>query len=26
LYMLLGILFLVLVGKTIHEGPTPKKQ
>ncbi|MGB5555218.1 MAG: cytochrome ubiquinol oxidase subunit I, partial [Flavobacteriaceae bacterium] len=24
LYMLLGLLFLVLVGKTIHEGPTPK--
>jgi len=25
LYMLLGLLFLVLVGKTIHQGPTPKK-
>jgi len=25
LYMLLGLLFLVLIGKTIHEGPTPKK-
>ena len=24
LYMLLGLLFLVLVGKTINEGPTPK--
>jgi cytochrome d ubiquinol oxidase subunit I len=25
LYMLLGLLFLVLVGKTIYQGPTPKK-
>ncbi|RLD58978.1 MAG: cytochrome ubiquinol oxidase subunit I [Bacteroidetes bacterium] len=25
LYMLLGILFLVLVGKTIHQGPKPQK-
>lgn len=25
LYMLLGLLFLVLVGKTIHEGPEPQK-
>ena len=25
LYMLLGLLFLVLVGKTIHQGPTPQK-
>ncbi|MDX1828610.1 MAG: cytochrome ubiquinol oxidase subunit I [Lutibacter sp.] len=25
LYMLLGLLFLVLVGKTIHQGPTSKK-
>lgn len=25
LYMLLGLLFLVLVGKTIHHGPTPQK-
>ena len=24
LYMLLGLLFLVLVGKTISEGPKPK--
>ena len=24
LYMLLGLLFLVLVGKTINDGPTPK--
>jgi cytochrome d ubiquinol oxidase subunit I len=25
LYMLLGLLFLVLVGKTIHQGPTSQK-
>lgn len=25
LYMFLGLLFLVLVGKTIHQGPTSKK-
>jgi len=25
LYMLLGLLFLVLVGKTIHQGPSPQK-
>ncbi|MCF6181292.1 cytochrome ubiquinol oxidase subunit I [Lutibacter sp.] len=25
LYMVLGLLFLVLVGKTIHQGPTSKK-
>jgi len=25
LYMVLGLLFLVLIGKAIHEGPTPKK-
>ncbi|OEK08822.1 cytochrome BD ubiquinol oxidase subunit I [Flavivirga aquatica] len=25
LYMLLGLLFLVLVGKTIHQGPKPQK-
>lgn len=25
LYMLLGLLFLLLVGKTIHQGPTPQK-
>jgi len=25
LYMLLGFLFLVLVGKTIHKGPSPEK-
>lgn len=25
LYALLGMLFLILVGKTIHEGPVPKK-
>ena len=24
LYMLLGLLFLLLVGKTIHQGPKPK--
>jgi cytochrome d ubiquinol oxidase subunit I len=25
LYMLLGLLFLVLVGKTINQGPKPQK-
>jgi len=25
LYMLLGLLFLLLVGKTIHKGPSPQK-
>ena len=25
LYMMLGLLFLVLVGKTIHQGPNPQK-
>jgi cytochrome d ubiquinol oxidase subunit I len=25
LYLLLGLLFLLLVGKTIHQGPTPQK-
>ncbi len=24
LYLILGLLFLILVGKTVHEGPTPK--
>ncbi len=25
LYLILGLLFLILVGKTVHEGPTPKQ-
>ena len=25
LYLILGLLFVLLVGKTIHQGPTPKK-